>query len=505
MCYKENGKKQNFFKEKFFKNKTVKKKDNYIGTFKPLRTNRNHQALTGPYKIRFLLIYFIIMIKIKVATCLRNKKLNELNEITIKIIGTGEQSILSSRFSPQPSKILLNGESTYIDPQNKINILEGDINNITMQWNDKIDNCHSMFDGLTNLKEVDLSNFDGSEILSMAYMFWDCTNLESVNLSNFKTPSLTNIGLLFSGCKSLLSIDLSNLDTSSVTNMASMFYDCNSLTSINLTNLNTSKVKEMEYLFYSCTSLTSVDLSYFNTSAVTVMSYMFSNCLSLTSLDLSKFNTDSLETINGLFSDCKNLAYINMQNFDVSKTTSLFGLFKGCQNLEYVNLNNFIEGDNIRNSDSFFEEVPNNITYCIKNKDNAPLILKELNNRTCTINDCSDDWYTKQKLEMTERNKCVYNCSEDNQYKYQFKNKCYEKCPNGTILSSDNKCVIQCKEDRPFQFQEECVSYCKGIDFFKKLCSINNQSIEAKEAMIGIIEKDIVEKEMEMDTYLSDY
>ena len=329
MCYKENGKKQNFFKEKFFKNKTVKKKDNYIGTFKPLRTNRNHQALTGPYKIRFLLIYFIIMIKIKVATCLRNKKLNELNEITIKIIGTGEQSILSSRFSPQPSKILLNGESTYIDPQNKINILEGDINNITMQWNDKIDNCHSMFDGLTNLKEVDLSNFDGSEILSMAYMFWDCTNL----------------------------------DTSSVTNMASMFYDCNSLTSINLTNLNTSKVKEMEYLFYSCTSLTSVDLSYFNTSAVTVMSYMFSNCLSLTSLDLSKFNTDSLETINGLFSDCKNLAYINMQNFDVSKTTSLFGLFKGCQNLEYINLNNFIEGDNIRNSDSFFEEVPNNITY----------------------------------------------------------------------------------------------------------------------------------------------
>ena len=338
----------------------------------------------------------------------------------------------------------------------------------------------------------------------MAYMFWRCTNLESVNFNNIKTPSLNNIGLLFYGCKSLLSVDLSSLNTSSVTNMASMFFNCTSLKSINLTNLNTSKVKEMQYLFYSCTSLTSIDLSNFDTSAVTIMDNMFSNCLSLTSLDLSKFNTNSLTMVNGLFSDCKNLTYINMQNFDVSKTSSLSLLFKGCQNLEYINFKNFIEGDKITNIQNFFDEVPNNITYCIKNNNNASLILKELNNRTCTINDCSDDWNTKLKLEMAERSKCVYNCSEDNQYKYQFKNKCYENCPNGTILSSDNKCVIQCKEDKPFKFQEECVSKCKGIDFFNKVCTINNQSIEAKEAMIEIIENDIIQKETEMNIYLSD-
>ena len=175
MCYKENVKNQIYLKEKIFKYKTVKKNDNYIGIFKLLRTNINYKVVIEPYIIRFLLIYFIIMIKIKVATSLRNKKLNKLNEITIKINGTGEQSILSSTFSPQPSKILVNGELTNIVSQNKINILEGDINNITMKWNDKISNCQSMFNGLTNLKEVDLSNFDGSEISSMRFMFMSCT------------------------------------------------------------------------------------------------------------------------------------------------------------------------------------------------------------------------------------------------------------------------------------------------------------------------------------------
>ena len=448
MCCKENDKEQNYLHEKFLKSKFAKKNDNYTRTFKPLKANRNPQVFFEPYKIRFLLIYFIVMIKIEVAISFRNKKLNELNEITIKIIGTGEQSILSSTFSPQPSKILVNGESTNINLENKINILEGDINNITMKWNDKINSSQGMFEGLTNLKEVDLSNFDGSEVSSMRFMFMSCTNLESVNFNNIKTPYLDNMALLFYDCKSLLSVDLSPLNTSSVTNMGSMFKGCTSLTSVNLNNLDTSKVKEMEYLFSSCTSLTSVDLSKFDTSSVTNMASMFYNCLSLTSLDLSKFITNSLTMVNGLFSGCKNLSYINMQNFDVSKTASLFSLFKGCQNLEYINLNNFIEGNKITNIQYFFDEVPNNITYCINNEDNAPLISKELNNRTCTINDCSDDWNTKQKLEIIEKNICVYNCSEDKQYKYQFENRCYEDCPNGSILSSDNKCEIQRKGDK---------------------------------------------------------
>ena len=57
MFCKENDKKQNYLKENFFKYKTIKKNDNHTGAFKPLRANRNHQALIEPYKFSILLIY----------------------------------------------------------------------------------------------------------------------------------------------------------------------------------------------------------------------------------------------------------------------------------------------------------------------------------------------------------------------------------------------------------------------------------------------------------------
>ena len=501
MKSKEKDKNANNLKEKLIKYKIVKRISQKEFIRPSLKASRNIQALILPHEINFLLICFIIIINIIVTESLRNEKFNKLNEIKIKIFGKGEQNILSSEFSNPPSEVLVNGNLTSIS-QNKISNLESDVNIITMKWNDKINSCVSMFDSLTNLKEVDLSNFDATEITTMMNMFYDCSNLESVNFNNIKTPSLVNIASIFSQCISLLSVDLSSLNTTSVINMASMFWGCTSLISVNLTNLNTSKVKEIQYLFSSCISLESVDLSGFDISAVTNMGFMFFNCSSLTSLDLSKFNTDSVEIVDGLFSDCKNLTYINLPNFDLSKTTSLSYLFKNCQKLEYINLNNFIEGRQIIKTQNFFDKVPNNVTYCIKNEDKESFIFQELNNKTCTINDCSDDWNTKQKLEITEKKKCVYNCSEDQQYKYQFKNKCYENCPNGTILSSDNKCVIQCNEDIPFEFQEECVSYCKGIYFFNNECTINNKSIAAKEKMIDIIENDIVKNEM--DNYLSD-
>ena len=498
MCHKKSEKK-NQNNEKI---KIVIKNDNH-SRIKPLKINRNPFDLIELHKISFLLIYFIIIIKIKDTASLRIRKLNKLNEIQIKIIGTGKQNILNSGFIHKPYEILVNGNPANIDSQNKIN-LENETNIITMKWNYKLSDCGYMFSGLTNLKEVDLSNFDGTEIKSMFLMFWNCNYLETVNFTNLKTPSLTHIHGLFLDCNSLLSADLSYLDTASVVNMEEMFSGCTSLTSINLNNFNTSKVKSMANLFHSCTALTSVDLSNFDTSSVKYMDSMFHECLSLTSLDLSKFSTDSLEIVSELFYDCKNLKYIDISNFNLSKAYSISHLFYGCENLEYINLNNFIEGNQISDADMLFNKVPNNIVYCINNKENIPLIMEELTNKICAINDCSDDWNSKQKLQIPEKDICVSDCSEDNKYIYQFKNKCYENCPNGTILSSDNKlCLIECTKDKPFKFQEECVSDCKGIDFFNNGCSINNKSIEAKETMIDKIKNDIVRKEMNL--YLSEY
>ena len=39
-----------------------------------------------------------------------------------------------------------------------------------------------MFNGLTNIIEVDLSKFDASLVINMYTMFCDCSSLKSINL-----------------------------------------------------------------------------------------------------------------------------------------------------------------------------------------------------------------------------------------------------------------------------------------------------------------------------------
>ena len=125
--------------------------------------------------------------------------------------------------------------------------------------------------------------------------------------------------------------------------------------------------------------------------------------------------------------------------------------FMDCEKLEYIKLNNFKEGRDIQ-IDDIFKGVPDNLIYCINNNKNMSLIMGELNNKICPSNDCSEDWSSKIKLIIEEKKDCVYNCNEDGTYSYQYKNKCYNTCPNGTILSTEiKKCLIACPENFPFE------------------------------------------------------
>ena len=51
------------------------------------------------------------------------------------------------------------------------------------------------------------------------------------------------MGDLFSECTSLKEIDVSNFDTSNVRDMSKMFYKCESLKELNLANFNTNNVE----------------------------------------------------------------------------------------------------------------------------------------------------------------------------------------------------------------------------------------------------------------------
>ena len=441
----------------------------------------------------FLLINFIFSINSERNKGFNNRILFLLTEIKILIKGTGSQNILKEDFflNNPPSTILVNG-NIGTSSGNQITDLEEEENLITMRWDYNLESTGFMFYGMENLIGVDLGNFNASEIQSMNSMFEDCINLISINFGIFKSPKLENMASIFMGCISLEYIDLSSIVTSSLTNMGSMFYECNSLTSINFGNFKTSEVTSMYGLFSNCYSLTYLNLSIFDVSSVENMGFMFESCTSLVSLDLSNFRTTSINNLGCLFMGCTNLEYVDISNFDIRQVTLMHFAFYNCNNLKYVNLNNLIEGESL-NVVNMFYGVPEDFSYCISNKNNIPLIMGEINTKNCTINDCSDNWNSKTKKIISEKSICVYNCAEDEQYIYEYKNKCYDNCPNiYSLPNENNECIIICPEIKPFEKNEECISECSAKEFFSEECIINNKNINSKEKMVNIISNNIM-------------
>ena len=199
---------------------------------------------------------------------------------------------------------------------------------------------------IKNILDLDLSNFDTSNVTDMNDMFRGMSNLTTLNLSNFDTSKVTNMESMFSHMSSLTSLDLSNFDTSKVTNMGRMFTAMHSPTSLNLSNFDTSKVADMSAMFYNMSNLTSLNLSNFDTSKVTDMSYMFSGMSNLTTLDLSNFDTSKVTDMGLMFGNMSNLITLDLSNFDTSNVTNMQSMFylddeiKSKDKLEKIYVNN---------------------------------------------------------------------------------------------------------------------------------------------------------------------
>ena len=197
------------------------------------------------------------------------------------------------------------------------------------------------FDGLENILEIDLSNFDTSKVTNMSYMFSDMSNLTTLDLSNFDTSQVTNMNNMFSGMSNLTTLDLSNFDTSKVTEMHYMFDWIRNLTTLDLSNFDTSKVTNMERMFNNMTNLTTLNLSNFDTSQVTNMSNMFAVTPKLTTLDLSSFNTSKVTNMERMFYGMRNLTILNLSNFNTSNVMSMSNMFSNMSSLTTLDLSNF--------------------------------------------------------------------------------------------------------------------------------------------------------------------
>ena len=212
---------------------------------------------------------------------------------------------------------------------------------------------------IKNILELDLSNFDTSQVTYMQSMFFGMSNLTTLNLSNFDTSKVTNMQYMFSEMSSLTSLNLSSFNTSNVTDMNNMFKHVSSLTSLNLSSFNTSNVTDMKAMFSGMHSLTTLDLSSFNTSNVTDMNAMFTTSMSnLTTLNLSSFKTSKVMRMDYMFHGMSNLTTLNLSNFDTSNVTNMYAMFRDMSNLTTLDLSSF-NTSKVTNMGEMFRDMSN--------------------------------------------------------------------------------------------------------------------------------------------------
>ena len=188
------------------------------------------------------------------------------------------------------------------------------------------------------LQSVDFGNANTTSIDDMSRMFDGCSQLNNLNISGWDTSNVKDMGNMFSSCSSLVSLDVSKWDTSQVEVMLAMFYDCSLLQNLDITYWNTSQVRTMTGMFYNCSNLENLNLSDWNTSQVKQMNYLFYNCSNLENLNLSGWNTSQLESMPSMFYNCSQLKELNLSGWDTSKVENVREIFSGCTQLKSLDL-----------------------------------------------------------------------------------------------------------------------------------------------------------------------
>ena len=367
-------------------------------------------------KITFILIFFC-----------QFHIVQQISQITLKVNKIGTVLLVNKYF--WVAEIYVNGQ--FIDGDTNYIYINNIEDEITLVWYEKFESCQDMFSNLPYITEIDLSNFESSEVTSTENMFFGCTSLKSVNLKNFNTSKVTSMCKMFANCSSLTSIDVSGFQTSKVTDMEYMFYGCYSLVSLDISNFDTSSNRFADKMFMDCFKLKFLNISGFDTSGIQNFNYMFNNCSSLKSLDLSSFDTSNAQSSNYMFYGCISLTSLDISNFNMDWNYNMDYMFANCKNLNYLNFQNLKEvilsEYDFFSYDNIFYNTPENMIMCFT-PSKASILNSIFANKGCEKIYCNENWKEIQNKINAETGECMASCNN----LYDYDNRCYNKCPEGT-------------------------------------------------------------------------
>lgn len=210
--------------------------------------------------------------------------------------------------------------------------------------------CSFMFVDI-NVPELDITEFDTTNIVDMDYMFLeadlgDCFSLGSPtnaqantpdrNILTLNTEGVTSMSGMFKDCK-VKHLDLSSLRTHNVTDFSDMFCSCNDLIDLNVDGFDTSKAKDFHGMFQGCIKLTQLNVKHFKVDNVLHMSCLFSRCLRLKVINLGSWDFSQVSDANEMFVYCEKLEKI-IANFNFKMIKEMAFMFCYCTKLSKVDL-----------------------------------------------------------------------------------------------------------------------------------------------------------------------
>ncbi len=210
--------------------------------------------------------------------------------------------------------------------------------------------CSFMFVDI-NVPELDITEFDTTNVINMDYMFLesdlgDCFSLGSPTNAQANTPGrntltlntegVTSMSGMFKDCK-VKYLDLSSFRTHNVIDFSDMFYNCNSLIDLNVDGFDTSNAEDFNGMFHGCHILTQLNVKHFNVDNVLHMSCLFSRCLRLKVLNLESWDFSQVSDANEMFGYCEKLEKI-IANFNFNMIKGMAFMFDCCTKLSEVDL-----------------------------------------------------------------------------------------------------------------------------------------------------------------------
>ena len=200
-----------------------------------------------------------------------------------------------------------------------------------------VKNMTSMFSGLFNLKKLDVSNWNTSNVTSMAEMFYRVA--PSPKYEKDTDSSDSDYQIHYPSIDSPLMLDLSKWDTSKVKDMSRMFSFFNG-TKLDLSKWNTSSLENTREMFFCSKIYNLGDLSKWNTSKLKNMGGMFQES-NIVELNINDWDVSNVENMDGLFYLTKNITKLDLGKWNTSNVKYMTGIFSFDRNLKYLDITNW--------------------------------------------------------------------------------------------------------------------------------------------------------------------